>query len=54
MPTYVFKCVKCGAEFERVMTVAQRETAKPACPTCKGRKVTQVLGGFFAKTSRKS
>jgi putative FmdB family regulatory protein len=54
MPTYVFRCVKCGEEFEKIMTVAQREKARPACPTCKGRKVTPVLGGFYAKTRRKS
>ncbi|MCU0304834.1 MAG: hypothetical protein MUC56_12345 [Thermoanaerobaculales bacterium] len=54
MPTYVFRCVKCGEEFERIMTVAEREKARPACPACRGRKVKPVLGGFFAKTSRKS
>jgi putative FmdB family regulatory protein len=54
MPVYVFRCVKCGAKFEKTMTVAQREKAKPACPKCKGRRVDPVLGGFFAKTSRKS
>ena len=54
MPSYEFKCSKCGERFERVMTVAQRERAKPACPSCKGRKVEPVFGGFFAKTSRKS
>jgi putative FmdB family regulatory protein len=54
MPTYPFRCSKCGAEFERVMTVAEREKARPVCPDCKGRKVEPVLSGFFAKTSRKS
>jgi putative FmdB family regulatory protein len=54
MPVYVFRCVKCNAQFEKTMTVAQREKAKPVCPECKGRKVVPVLGGFFAKTSRKS
>jgi putative FmdB family regulatory protein len=54
MPTYEFRCVKCKHSFEKVMTVAQREKARPVCPACKGRKVEPVLGGFFAKTSRKS
>jgi putative FmdB family regulatory protein len=54
MPTYVFECVKCGEQFEKVMTVAQRDKARPVCPSCKGKKVKPVLGGFFAKTSRKS
>ena len=54
MPVYVFRCVKCDAQFEKTMTVAQREKAKPTCPECKGRKVVPVLSGFFAKTNRKS
>ncbi len=54
MPVYGFRCVKCGAEFDKRMTVAQREKARPACPECKGRKVEAVVTGFFAKTSRKS
>ena len=54
MPTYVFRCAKCNQEFEKFMTVAQRDKARPACPACKGRKVEPVLGSFFAKTSRKS
>ena len=54
MPVYIFRCVKCNSQFEKTMTVAQREKAKPACPKCKGRKVVPVLSGFFAKTKRKS
>jgi len=27
MPVYVFRCVKCNAEFEKTMTVAKREKA---------------------------
>jgi len=54
MPVYVFECVKCKAQFERAMTVARREKAKPVCPECGGRKVVPVLSGCFVKTSRKS
>ncbi len=54
MPTYVFRCEKCGERFERSMTVAEHDTAKPPCPKCKGRKVSHEISGFFAKTSRKS
>jgi putative FmdB family regulatory protein len=54
MPTYVFRCAACNHKFEKVMTVAQREKAKPVCPKCKGRKTVPVLTGFSAKTSRKS
>ncbi len=54
MPIYAYRCTKCGHDFERTMTVAEREKARPVCPKCKGRKVEPVLSGFFAKTSRKS
>ncbi len=54
MPIYVFRCAKCKNQFEKSMTVAEREKARPVCPKCKGRKVEPVLTGFSAKTSRKS
>jgi putative FmdB family regulatory protein len=54
MPTYEFRCLKCNGSFEKIMTVAQREKARPVCPSCRSRKVEPVFGGFFAKTSRKS
>jgi len=54
VPTYAFRCVKCGAEFDKVMTVVKRERARPVCPKCKGRKTEPVFSGFIAKTSRKS
>lgn len=54
MPTYVFRCRKCGVEFERTMSVAERDKAKPTCPKCDADSVEPVLAGFFAKTSRKS
>jgi putative FmdB family regulatory protein len=54
MPRYDFKCAKCGAEFEKQMTVAEREKVRLTCPTCKSRSVRPVFSAFFAKTSRKS
>ena len=54
MPTYVFRCTTCRRQFEKIMTVAQREKARPVCPKCKGRKTVPVLTAFSAKTSRKS
>ena len=54
MPTYEFKCGACGEHFEKTMTVAEHEKARPACPKCKSRKVEHVITSFFAKTTRKS
>ena len=56
MPTYEYRCEKCGNEFELILSMREREeqTGKIACPKCKGKKVVQQLGAFEAKTSRKS
>ena len=55
MPTYEYKCDKCGHEFER----EQRITEDPikTCPECKSRKARRLLspsnfilkgGGWYA------
>jgi putative FmdB family regulatory protein len=55
VPTYEFKCGACGEQFERVMSISQREKEKaPSCPKCKKKSVQRVYTSFFAKTSRKS
>lgn len=54
MPTYEYRCEKCGERFERVEQLAEHEKAKPACPKCASDKVKRVVSAFYAKTSRKS
>jgi putative FmdB family regulatory protein len=55
MPTYVFKCGACGQQFEKIMTIAEREKGKPpSCPKCKKHKAERVYTSFYAKTGRKS
>jgi putative FmdB family regulatory protein len=54
MPRYEFICEKCRKPFELVMTLSEREKAKPTCPRCKGSKVTPQLGGSMVQTSKKS
>jgi len=39
---------------ELIMTIAEREKAKPKCPTCKGTKVRPQFIGFTAQASKKS
>lgn len=43
MPTYEYRCPKCGTEFE----VVQKITAKPGskCPKCGGKAERQLSGG---------
>jgi putative FmdB family regulatory protein len=54
MPRYEFLCEKCKTTFERIMTISEREKAKPPCPKCKSTQVTPQLAGFVAQTSKKS
>ncbi len=54
MPTYEYRCGKCGATFERTEHVNEHKAKGLRCPKCKSTKVTQAYGTFFAKTSKKS
>lgn len=54
MPIYEYRCQKCGKKFECVERISEHDSKHPRCPKCKSAKVVQVLGSFFAKTSKKS
>lgn len=54
MPTYEYRCEKCGHEFSRIATIAAHERSKVACPKCKAATVSRVFTPFYAKTVRKS
>ncbi len=54
MPTYRYRCQRCGETFERTETIAEHRTAKPRCPKCDGEKVVQVPTPFVAMTGKKS
>lgn len=54
MPTYQYRCKKCGKEFEVVMTIERHERARQKCPKCNSRSIEQLFSPFFAKTSSKS
>jgi putative FmdB family regulatory protein len=54
MPTYSYHCEKCGKRFVRVEPLAAHGARTPACPKCGSKRVRQVFGSFFAKTSKKS
>jgi len=54
MPRYEFFCEKCQKSFEFIMTISEREKAKPTCPgCCKGTSVTPQFGGFMAADEEK-
>lgn len=54
MPTYEYRCSKCGKVFERQEHVAEHEKSHPRCPKCQSSEVQPVLADFYAKTSKKS
>ncbi len=54
MPTYAYKCLSCGHEFEVVLTLAEHEKSRPTCPTCKSERVEQLPSRFFAQTDSKT
>jgi putative FmdB family regulatory protein len=44
MPSYQYRCEKCGKRFERTETISEHEAARPQCPKCGSKKVTFVPG----------
>ena len=54
MPTYSFRCKKCGKRFQEILSFREYEEGKRKCPKCGSRSVAQLLDGFTAKTSKKS
>ena len=54
MPTYEFKCRKCGEEFTLRERISEMGKRKVTCPKCKSGDVERLLSGFYARTPRKS
>jgi putative FmdB family regulatory protein len=54
MPTYQYRCEKCGKTFERTETISEHEIAKPRCPKCGSKKVSAVPSRVYVVTSKKS
>jgi putative FmdB family regulatory protein len=54
VPTYQYRCIKCGKVFEHVEHVAEHETAKLQCPQCGSREIEHQPTSFFARTAKKS
>ena len=54
MPTYDYRCDKCGKRFSLTMTIAEHDTKRTRCPKCKSVRVMQQFRNFFAQTSKKS
>jgi putative FmdB family regulatory protein len=54
MPTYEYVCKECKKTFTVILTIAEHESTRVACPKCKSKKTEQQFASFFAVTSKKS
>ncbi len=64
MPVYRYRCEDCGKNFEKRLTYAEFDSARPDCPGCGSLKVTRRInrvrtiqsGQFqvFAEASKKA
>jgi len=43
MPTYVYRCLKCGKEFEEFQSITEKPLE--TCPYCKGKVERLISGG---------
>lgn len=49
MPIFEYKCKKCGEVFELLV----RESTKPACPKCGGKRLEKLVSGFSVSATGK-
>ena len=54
VPTYQYRCEKCGKSFERTETITDHEKANAKCPKYDSKKVIQIPGRVHVVTSKKS
>lgn len=54
MPTYEYRCAKCGKRFTLVMSIKEHGSKRKKCPKCSSTKLSQLVSSFYAQTSSKS
>jgi len=54
MPTYEYRCDKCGKRFAVTERISEHTGRAPACPKCRSRSTRQLPAAFYAKTVKKS
>jgi putative FmdB family regulatory protein len=54
MPTYEYRCRKCGEIFDLVEHLEQHQKERHRCPKCQSEDVEPQMTAFYAKTSKKS
>lgn len=54
MPTYEYRCQRCGQVFDQVEHMSEHGSARPLCPACESEQVEQLMSTFVAQTKKKS
>jgi putative FmdB family regulatory protein len=54
MPTYEYRCAKCGATFTQREPISAHTDRRPTCPKCQSADVEQQFGSISVKTAKKS
>ena len=54
MPHYEYFCKACQKTFTMILTMAEHDAGKTACPQCGSNNVEQRWSTFSAVTSKKS
>jgi putative FmdB family regulatory protein len=54
MPMYEYKCLDCGKEATLALSLKDHDSGAVSCPSCKSKRMEQLVSSVMAKTSRKS
>lgn len=54
MPTYEFRCKKCGHQFTLVESISRHDQHKEKCPSCGSQSIDSLVSAAAVKTSKKS
>ncbi len=54
MPMYEYVCLDCGKEALLSLTLKDHDRGRVVCPSCKSKRMEQLISSVMAKTTRKS
>jgi putative FmdB family regulatory protein len=52
MPTYRFKCDKCGEDFEIFMSIQAQGSKDPVCPSCGSKSAERLYSNVNVNTNK--